>query len=119
MTFAPIHPACRASVIIPARNEEQALPATLDALRLQREAAPTSYVVIALRNNRTDSSVALARTYQSRHSSFFALHIASATLPPERAYVGTARAMLMDCASSSLTASSPNKAQKLISLIGQ
>ena len=62
MTFAPIHPACRASVIIPARNEEQALPATLDALRLQREAAPTSYVIIPLRSNCTDSSVALART---------------------------------------------------------
>lgn len=106
MTFGPIHPACRASVIIPARNEEQALPATLDALRLQREAAPTSYVIIPLRSNCTDSSVALARTYQSRHSSF-ALHVASATLPPERSHVGTARALLMQSASSSPTASPP------------
>ena len=99
---AIVEPACRASVVVPARNEEAALPATLDALRLQvdHQGAPLAadaYEVLLLLNNCTDRSAAVAVEYQRRWPGF-RLHVAECGLEPERAHVGTARRILMDAA---------------------
>lgn len=94
--------ACIASVIIPARNEEAALPATLDALRrqMQLDGSPLafdSYEVLLLLNNCSDASASVAARYQASWPEF-PLHVAECRLPAERAHVGTARCMLMDAA---------------------
>ena len=96
------HPNCRAVVIVPARNEEHALPAALEALRLQcaladRPVPHDVYEVVVLLNNCTDASSEVARRYREEHPGFH-LHIAECTLPPETAHVGTARRLLMDTA---------------------
>ncbi len=96
------HPGCRASVIIPARNEEHSLPATLDALRLQVDIFglpldPTLYEVIVLLNNCTDQSVEAVGRYQREHPTF-RLQYAERFFPSEAAHVGTARRHLMDTA---------------------
>ena len=88
---------CKASVVVPARNEEAGLEATLDALRLQVDIAADGYEVLLLLNNCTDRSAAVARDYQTRWPDF-QLHVAECSLEPERAHVGTARRMLMDAA---------------------
>jgi hypothetical protein len=95
-------PRCRASVIIPARNEEASLIRTLDALRDQRDLEndpldPATYEVILLLNNCTDASLQVATTYQSSNPGF-RLHIATRDLPSNDAHVGTARRLLMDTA---------------------
>ncbi len=100
---------CRASVIIPARNEETSLPATFDALRLQvdlsgRPLAYDTYEVLLLLNNCTDRSAAVARDYRKRYPTF-QLQIAECGLEPEHAHVGTARRMLMDAACERMEAS--------------
>ncbi len=96
------HADCRTAVIVPARNEEHSLPATLDALRLQvtPDGAPLpfgSYEVLLLLNNCTDASADAARRYAEQHSTF-RLHIVEISLPPDQAHVGTARRILMDAA---------------------
>ena len=105
----PCDPACRAVVIIPARNEEDSLTATLDALRNQvgPDARPLDedlYEVVLLLNNCTDASNKVAHRYQQDHPSF-RLHVAQRILPPEEAHVGTARRLLMDTAFHRLQAS--------------
>ena len=96
------HPLCRTSVIVPARNEEHSLPATLDALRLQvapdgKPLPPDTYEVLVLLNNCTDRSAEAARRYAEQHPAF-RLHIAEIHLAPAEAHVGTARSILMDAA---------------------
>ncbi len=99
---ALVDPACRASVVIPARNEEAGLPATLDTLRLQKDLNGRAlehgvYEVLLLLNNCTDRSAAVARKYQRDHPRF-RLIVEECGLAPDRAHVGTARRMLMDAA---------------------
>ncbi|SNT44170.1 Glycosyl transferase family 2 [Granulicella rosea] len=101
-SIAPIHGLCRASVIVPARNEEESLGETLDALRLQveldgRPLACARYEVILLLNNCIDGSAALARRYAERYPAFH-LHVLECELAADWAHVGTARRMLMDLA---------------------
>jgi hypothetical protein len=96
----PLHPTCRATVIIPARNEEQSLPTTLEALFTQIDLRghpldPNLYEVIVLLNNCTDASAEAVHAVQHHHPN---LHQAERTLPPEEAHVGTARRLLMDTA---------------------
>ncbi len=96
------HLLCRAVVVVPARDEEANLANTLDALRLQvaRDGTPMppeTYEVILLLNNCTDRSAAVAERYAADHPEF-RLHVAACTLEADRAHVGTARRMLMDCA---------------------
>jgi GT2 family glycosyltransferase len=98
----PAAPNLCACIIIPARNEEEALPRTLDALRLQRDLDrrlldPETYEVILLLNNCTDSSQFIAEHYQRTYP-LFRFHIAACDLPPDQAHVGTARRLLMDTA---------------------
>ena len=99
---SPAKASCRATVIIPARNEEHALPAALQALRLQigekgRPLQQDLYEVIVLLNNCTDSSANVVRRCRQQYPAF-QLHVADLTLRSEEAHVGTARRMLMDTA---------------------
>ena len=93
---------CRAIVVVPARNEEAGLAATLDALRLQVALDGSAldwncYEVLLLLNNCTDGSGTVAARYAADHGRF-RLHILECELPPEQAHVGTARRRLMDLA---------------------
>ena len=101
-------PRCRASVVIPARNEEAGLAKTLDALRQQVTCDGAGlgfelYEVILLLNNCTDGSGAVAKRFALEHPGF-RLHVAHCDLPAERAHVGMARSMLMECACARLEA---------------
>jgi len=94
--------ACQAIVVVPARNEEAGLEATLDALRLQvgldgRPLDWDSYEVLLLLNNCTDRSAEVAEKYAA-HYGGFRLHVMECDLPTEEAHVGTARRRLMDLA---------------------
>lgn len=94
--------ACRAVIVVPARNEEASLGATLDALRLQvgldgQPLAWDLYEVLLLLNNCTDRSAAVAERY-AEHRAGFRLHVMECDLPVDEAHVGTARRRLMDLA---------------------
>ncbi len=99
---SPPHPACRAAVILPARDEERSLGSTLDALAAQvgedgRPFAPRQLEILLLLNNCSDDSAAVARRWQREHPEV-AFHIAERVLAREDAHVGTARRWLMDTA---------------------
>jgi hypothetical protein len=96
------HPVCQTSVIVPARNEEASLTATLDALASQVDAAGhplpgESFEILLLLNNCTDNSRPVAQQWKNLHPDI-TLYIIERTLPPEVAHVGTARRLLMDTA---------------------
>lgn len=96
------HEACRAVVILPARNEEASLAATLDALHAQRDLtgtalSPLCFEVLLLLNNCTDHSADAARAWQQAHPAF-PLHVAERYFVAADAHVGTARRLLMDTA---------------------
>ena len=97
------HPDCRATVIMPARNEEHSLRAALDALAGQvdllsgRLLPPSLFEVVLLLNNCTDASASAAYAWQRQYPSV-ALHIVERELAPEHAHVGMARRLLMDTA---------------------
>ena len=110
MTFAPYQPlvtgeaelSCRASVVVPARNEAESLGIVLDRLAEQtdetgRPLSVERYEVLLLLNNCTDDSITVARRASARHSAL-RLHVLECTLPEQQAHVGTARRMLMDTA---------------------
>ena len=97
-----VHSACRASVIVPARNEENGLRRTLDALRDQvsLHGVPIphpDYEVLLLLNNCTDGSEEVAVRYAEANLGL-RLTVLSCALPSEQAHVGTARKILMDIA---------------------
>lgn len=110
---------CRAIVVVPARNEEAGLANTLDALRLQEtttgEKLPLEvYEVILLLNNCTDRSLAVAERYVLDHPEF-RLRLIDCELEAERAHVGTARRMLMDCACDRLEMLAGGRARAILS----
>lgn len=89
-------------VIVPARNEERSLPSTLDALAAQVDLrgqllTAGSFEVLLLLNNCTDGSAAAVAEWRRGHAEF-RLCVAERTLPRVKAFVGTARRMLMDTA---------------------
>ncbi|WP_373540576.1 glycosyltransferase family 2 protein [Chamaesiphon sp.] len=91
---------CEISVIIPVKDEAHHLIATLAALARQtclagQPLCPRQYEVIVLANNCTDNSAAIARQFAREHP-HLAIHVAEMTLPPERAYIGYVRKLLMD-----------------------
>ena len=97
-----VHPVCRASVIIPARNEESTLSATLDALAVQvdctgRPLRSESFEILLLLNNCTDNTAVVARRWKQAYPEIM-LHIIERTLPCNVAHVGMARRLLMDTA---------------------
>ena len=97
---APPLSALKISVVVPVRDEEETLEATLTALARQKTAQgmpldPACYEVLVLANNCVDASATLARRFARDHP-HFALHIAEATLPPALANIGSARRLVMD-----------------------
>jgi Glycosyl transferase family 2 len=91
---------CEVCVIIPVKDEAQTLEKTLEAFLNQtllsgEPLSPLCYEVIVLANNCTDNSAAIARQFAISHPNL-ALHVAEVSLPPEQAYVGYARKLLMD-----------------------
>jgi hypothetical protein len=93
---------CRGVVIVPARDEETSITATLDALGAQvdlhgRPLDPESFEVLLLLNNCTDSTAAVASRWKGDHADI-TLYLVERTLRPHEAFVGTARRMLMDTA---------------------
>lgn len=98
--IGPPLPGCRASVVIPARDEASGLGAALDALARQVDAEGrplprSSFEVIVLANNCRDGTAALARRFAASTPTM-ALHVAEVELARKLAHVGTARKMLMD-----------------------
>ncbi|SDY49077.1 glycosyltransferase [Hymenobacter psychrophilus] len=96
----PPFPTLRATVIIPAKDEADALPATLAALAAQTNEQgeplpPGCFEVLVLANNCTDGTAAVIRAFAATHPAL-ALHVAELTLPPTEAHVGRARRLLMD-----------------------
>ncbi len=96
----PPLPQCEVSVIVPAKDESQMLPATLTALTNQTDLNgkplnPLTYEIIVLANNCIDNSAAIARQFAQQHPDLV-LHVAEVTLPLDRAYIGYVRKMLMD-----------------------
>ncbi len=96
----PPLPQCEVSVIVPVKDEAKTLATTLTAFANQtclngRSLNPLSYEIIVLANNCTDDSAAIARQFARQHPQL-ALHVAEVTLPPDRAYIGYVRKLLMD-----------------------
>ena len=96
----PPLPQCEVSVIVPVKDEAQTIVHTLSAFANQtclngQPLDPLSYEIIVLANNCTDDSAQIARQFAKQHPRL-ALHVAEVTLPPERAYIGYVRKLLMD-----------------------
>lgn len=94
--------ALRACIIIPAKDEAQALPATLAALAAQVDAQgqplpADTFEVLVLVNNSLDATARVARAFAAAHP-HLTLHVAEVNLPPAEAHVGRARRLLMDAA---------------------
>ncbi len=104
----PPHPALRASVVVPARNEADALPLALAALATQidlrgQPLPPGTFEVVVLANNCTDATAAVARHAGRQHPALI-LHVVELHLPPAEAHIGRARRLLMDAACQRLLA---------------
>lgn len=96
------HPNLRIAITIPAKDEEECIISTLDALNNQlaangRRLDPTVYEILILANNCTDDSYALVTRYRQTFPKL-QLHVAQINLEKELAHVGTARRLLMDAA---------------------
>jgi hypothetical protein len=96
----PPDPRCRACIIVPARNEQEQLAATLAALSRQtgcdgRPLDRHSYEVIVLANNCSDATAAIARRWASQTAGA-PVHVLEHTLPAAFAHIGWVRKLLMD-----------------------
>jgi hypothetical protein len=103
---APPSHNCEVIVVIPVKDEQETLAATLKSLAMQLDAGgnrldPDRYEVLLLINNSSDDSYAIARGFAQAHHGM-ALHIADVNLPEPCAHVGQARRLLMDAASERL-----------------
>lgn len=100
--YVPPHPALVASIIVPAKNESETLPATLAALATQldlegKALAPELFEILVLANNCEDATAAVARQFAAAHPAL-AVHVVEVQLPPSEAHIGRARRLLMDAA---------------------
>jgi glycosyltransferase involved in cell wall biosynthesis len=91
---------CEICVIIPVRNEEKNILATLKALKDQvdldgKPFNKNRYEIIILANNCTDNSAAIAGNFAKTNPELN-LHIVEKTLSCDRAYIGWVRKLLMD-----------------------
>jgi glycosyltransferase involved in cell wall biosynthesis len=95
--------ACRATIVIPARDEAARIAQTLTALATQRDLDgspldPRTFDVLVYANNCSDRTADAARA-AARCFPQFTLHVAEETLPPNVAHIGTARRAAMHAAS--------------------
>ena len=91
---------CEICAIVPVRNEAETLHSTLKALAEQidlhgKRFDLKRYEIIVLANNCSDDSAAIANNFAAQHPEL-ALHVVEVTLPPDQAYIGRVRKMLMD-----------------------
>ena len=96
-------PACRLTVVIPARDEASRIVRTLEALVAQRNLDgtpmdPGTFDVLVYANNCRDATVPFARSVAERHRRP-AIHVAEEWLPAKVAHIGTARRTAMNAAS--------------------
>jgi hypothetical protein len=94
-------PPRRCVVAIPVRDEEQRLPACLNALAVQRDShgKPLDrgcFGIVVFANNCRDRSASLARSLGTRLS--LPLRVVETSLPPAVAHAGNARRAAMDIA---------------------
>ena len=96
----PPDPELKLVVIVPAKNEEHTLPATLEAL--YQQTGPKGiflnkrwYEVIVLANNCSDATAEVAKDFVREHPDG-RLHVVSCRLPPPDAHIGYVRRLLMD-----------------------
>jgi hypothetical protein len=102
------HANCRATVVIPARDEATLIGRALDALGAQRDAngsllAADSFDVLVYANNCTDDTAAAVRAAARRYPGH-AIYVAEESLPPNVAHIGTARRAAMNAASARFAA---------------
>ncbi|MGC1394823.1 MAG: glycosyltransferase [Coleofasciculaceae cyanobacterium] len=100
MVVTPPSASCELCVIVPVRDEAENLTATLDALahQIDLNGQPLKrdrYEIILLANNCSDDSAASARNFAALHPTL-ALHVVEMTLPPNEAYIGRVRRILME-----------------------
>jgi hypothetical protein len=100
--------ACRATVVIPARDEAVLIGRTLDALARQRHVngsllAADTFDVLVYANNCADDTAGVVRAAARRHPAH-AIHVAEEVLPPNVAHIGTARRAAMNAASARFAA---------------
>ncbi|MGB3780764.1 MAG: glycosyltransferase [Tunicatimonas sp.] len=96
----PPDPALRLVTIVPAKNEERTLPATLAALYQQTDPEGRAvdkrwYEVIVLANNCSDATAEVAEAFARAHPDG-QFHVVTCQLPPPYAHIGYVRRILMD-----------------------
>ncbi|HET7478966.1 MAG TPA: glycosyltransferase family A protein [Rubrobacteraceae bacterium] len=69
MTLPPPHPALRACVVVPARNEEALIPACLEALAFQQHIVPEEYEVLLVLDRCEDATETRAHEFAAAHPS--------------------------------------------------
>jgi Glycosyltransferase like family 2 len=99
---------CRATVVIPARDEAALIGRTLDALAGQRDVDgslldPGCFDVLVYANNCSDGTAAVVRAAERRHPAH-AILLAEECLPANVAHIGTARRAAMNAASARFAA---------------
>ena len=96
----PPHPSLKVCVVVPAKDEENTIVATLDALRKQVHKSGSRlsfclYEVLLLANNCTDNTFLAAKKYALRFPEF-QLHVFYANISTRNANIGYVRRILMD-----------------------
>jgi hypothetical protein len=98
----PVPPACRMTVVMPAKNEEAFIRRALLAFAEQRDADGArldlaTFDVIVYCNDCTDATADRARRF-AREASGLSIHVVDARLPCTAAHVGTARRNALELA---------------------
>jgi len=101
-SLPPPSPLLRASVVVPARDEECGVTRALDALahscdHLGRRLDPHTWEVLLLCNNCRDDTARVARQWSARRPDV-ALHVVEGWFDKGEANIGTVRRALMDAA---------------------
>jgi hypothetical protein len=110
----PARPGCRATVVIPARDEALRIGRTVAALANQRDVDGTrleagTFDVLVYANNCSDATADIVRSAAARYPGL-AIHVAEEWLPPNVAHIGTARRSAMNAAAARLRAARIEKA---------